>query len=127
MDVREYRQALLAMSSAIGDFFHLIATLALAYTWIMDTSLPLLAVADPGGTMLVMAKKRQDDSEKPKPHRAAKYILYARLPPALGDVLETYIRQTKPRPDKTAVVELALEEYLARVGFWPPADKESHT
>lgn len=42
------------------------------------------------------------------------------LPTDLKDALRRYVESTKPKPDKSEVMRLALTEYLERVGFWPP-------
>jgi hypothetical protein len=52
--------------------------------------------------------------------RTPRYILYARIDVALGEVLDRYVRDTKPRPSATSVTELALQEYFERLGLWPP-------
>jgi hypothetical protein len=77
--------------------------------------------------MLGMAKK----SNKPKkgPGRPAGRIptvpIFARIAPALGQALDGYVASVRPKTTQTAVLELALEEYLAKHGFWPPAAGDS--
>lgn len=44
------------------------------------------------------------------------------VPEHLHGVLEAYIASRRPKPTKTAVVILALEEFLVREGFPPPAE-----
>jgi hypothetical protein len=63
-----------------------------------------------------MAKKK---SEQEKASRAKKYILYVTLPPALGQAFEAYLASTRPRTDKSAAAEVAMEDFLAPRGFWP--------
>jgi predicted transcriptional regulator len=42
---------------------------------------------------------------------------------ALDDALQEFCR--KDRRTKKAVITLALEQYLAQHGHWPPADEDS--
>jgi hypothetical protein len=42
------------------------------------------------------------------------------LPQALLDVLEQFVEDCRPRTSKSAVLRQALEEFLERVGVWPP-------
>jgi hypothetical protein len=41
------------------------------------------------------------------------------LPRPLLDALVRYVDQTRPETSKSAVIRLALEEFLERAGFWP--------
>jgi hypothetical protein len=45
------------------------------------------------------------------------------LPQPLLDALVRYVEQTRPETSKSAVIRLALEEFLQRAGFWPPREK----
>lgn len=76
-------------------------------------------MADPGGTMLDMTKK-----SKPKQTqgRSPNYTVFARIEPTLGKALEEYLGKVRPKPTVTAVIEAALEEFLAKAGYWPRDD-----
>ncbi len=41
-------------------------------------------------------------------------------PPELFEALAACIEATRPPPSESAVIRLALEEYLEKRGFWPP-------
>jgi hypothetical protein len=74
--------------------------------------------------MLTMTKPkpkpgRQPDPGPKKPTRTGKPI-NVWLPAPLRDALDAYVDSLRPEPSTTAVVVVALEEYLSRVGFWPP-------
>lgn len=43
------------------------------------------------------------------------------LPRALGEALEQYVETLRPRTDKTSIVEMLLEDFLAKQGVWPPS------
>lgn len=47
-------------------------------------------------------------------------MLYLRLPPELDAALQAFIAAQRIRPDRTAVGLTALEELLAKEGYWPP-------
>ena len=85
-----------------------------------------MAIADV--TIDSMAKKRSNPAPAPedaKPPKPATYDLFARIDPAIRPALEEYVKTVRPRTDKSAVVELAIQEHLAKHGFWPwppPAD-----
>lgn len=42
------------------------------------------------------------------------------LPRDLRDAMLAFIASKRPAPNKSAVLRLALEEFLEREGFWPP-------
>lgn len=46
----------------------------------------------------------------------------ARIPPAMAAVLEEYIGGIRPKTNISAVIELALEQYLTSIGLWPPPE-----
>ena len=37
--------------------------------------------------------------------------------------MDEYVESTRPRTTAKATVEAALEDFLAREGFWPPRPK----
>lgn len=65
-------------------------------------------------------RKKTGGKKRPPQGRSPSVTVFARVSPELGSALDAYIEGTRPRTDKTAVVALALEEYLTKVGFWPP-------
>jgi hypothetical protein len=80
-----------------------------------------------GSTILGMAKERTNKPKKlgrPATGRTPTTTVFARISPDLGKALEAYVESVRPRTTTTAVVSLAIEEHLARVGFWPPAGAE---
>jgi hypothetical protein len=66
-------------------------------------------------TISAMATKKPAQA---KPNK--KHVIYATVPQALREALEAYIDKTRPHPDKSAVVEAAIEDFLRSQGFWPP-------
>lgn len=56
------------------------------------------------------------------PGRKPVYNAHVRLRPTLGEALDRYVDSIKPATTQRAVIELALEEYLAKHGFWPPQE-----
>jgi hypothetical protein len=79
-------------------------------------------MASHGGTLLDMGKDKPKKPGRPQTGRKPTYILYARIKPSIGAALDAYIAATRPTPTQTSAVELALEEFLAKQGFWPPSD-----
>jgi hypothetical protein len=76
--------------------------------------------------MQVVANKKDKTNDTPKVGRPPAtdpkvHALNARLPSALAAALKAYMKTRRPRPTTTAVALLALEEFLQREGFWPPA------
>lgn len=54
-------------------------------------------------------------------HRSGKPI-NVWIPEAVSQALDTYIRSQRLKPTQTVVITLALQEFLAKEGFWPPPD-----
>jgi hypothetical protein len=71
-----------------------------------------------------MPRSRKSETPPKQPNRSPAYTVYARIDPALGAVLEKHIDSVRPKTTLTAVLELAIEEYLAKQGLWPPTDAE---
>jgi hypothetical protein len=46
------------------------------------------------------------------------------LPTAMVEALERYVAQSRPQTSKSAVLRLALEEFLVKAGAWPPGQQE---
>jgi hypothetical protein len=53
------------------------------------------------------------------PPRAGQKALGVYIDEKLADALAAYIRDTRPKPSKTSVIELALEKLLTDAGYWP--------
>lgn len=70
-------------------------------------------------TMPRMAKKKLKGDGAPKPNRSPSYSLYARISPELGEALNRYVDSLRPRPSLASVLEVFIEDALAKAGFWP--------
>jgi hypothetical protein len=75
-----------------------------------------------------MARKRHKPEQEPtpgRPKRSGKPVqIY--LSDELSDALDAYIEATRPKPTKTAAIEMAIEDMLRQAGNWPPpADPSS--
>lgn len=57
------------------------------------------------------------------PGRKPTDTIFARVPPELGKAIDDYLDSLRPAPTLTAVVKVALEEFLETQGFWPPKDE----
>lgn len=69
--------------------------------------------------MVSMSKaKRKEPVEPDKPKRL---VLYMQITQAHEDALTAFIAAQRIKPDRTAVGLTALEELLAKEGFWPPS------
>jgi hypothetical protein len=66
-----------------------------------------------------MAKKKPKGDGVPKPNRSPSYSLYARISPELGEALNRYVDSLRPRPSLASVLEVFIEDSLAKAGFWP--------
>src|ERR1700722_19544459 len=85
-----------------------------------------IAMVASGVTMPVMTDDRKKPKKKmgrPATGRTPSTAVFARVSPELGKALDAYVESIRPRTTNTAVVSLALEEYLTRAGFWPPPSK----
>jgi hypothetical protein len=69
-------------------------------------------------------KKKKENTDKVGPNRSPSYTMYARIRPELGQLFAQYMRDTRPAPTITAVLEVALEEFLATRGYTLPAENE---
>lgn len=64
------------------------------------------------------AKPRAKVAKKKPQGRTGKSIqMY--LPGELLDALDAYVEATRPRPTKTAIFEMMLEDFLTKAGYWP--------
>lgn len=53
-------------------------------------------------------------------HKTPRKVFHG--PQELFDALTAYIEATRPQPTDSAVLRVALEEFLASKGFWPPME-----
>lgn len=60
--------------------------------------------------MAVMAKKRV----------RAGYNVNVYLDSELGKVIDRFLREHRPKTDKTGLTEAALIKFLGDCGYWPP-------
>lgn len=65
----------------------------------------------------------EPEPEKKKPVRNGKPI-NVWLPMELHDAIEAFRDKQRVKPKITDVVELAMQEFLQREGFWPEADAD---
>jgi hypothetical protein len=81
-----------------------------------------------GRTISRVSKKRStsgagegsDPSERKPQGRSPAFTVFVRIPLDLGEALERYVDETRPKPTTTSAVTLAIEELLRKAGFWPP-------
>lgn len=66
--------------------------------------------------MIGTMPRRRKDSPAPEPQGREAF----QLPAALISALSAFVDQHKPETSKSAVMRLALEQFLERNGFWPP-------
>ena len=59
-------------------------------------------------------------AKQSKPDAGKAPVLYLRLTPEHEVALLAFINAQRIKPDRTAVGLTALEELLAKDGFWPP-------
>ncbi len=64
--------------------------------------------------------KQKNGQAKPETKTEKRHVIYASVPRELIEALERYLSSTRPRPDKGATVEVAIEDFLKSKGFWPP-------
>lgn len=62
-------------------------------------------------------KKKAKDGRKGDRHTQPRKAFHG--PPELFEALAAYLAGTVPAPAKSAVLRVALEEFLAKRGFWP--------
>ena len=71
------------------------------------------------GTMPPPKKKSATPRHQDR-HKQPRLVFH--LPQDLYDVFKAHVGALRPQPNEAAVLRLALEEYLARKGEWPPAE-----
>ena len=64
-------------------------------------------------------------TERKKPNRTG-VGLGVYIDPALAAAFSRYIAESRPRTNKTAIVEMLLEEFLREKGYWvePSGEEE---
>ncbi len=75
--------------------------------------------------MLLMSERKKPKTKAETKAEADRHLnpkLQFHLPPDLREALEEYMGRTKPTPTYTAVLRLALEEFLERAGVLPKQD-----
>ncbi len=70
--------------------------------------------------MPVMAKRGRPPKKEGGSRNGAPLNVWIRV--GIIRQLEAYLASLRPKPTKTEVVEVALEDFLKSHGFWPPAD-----
>src|SRR5262249_29082348 len=76
-------------------------------------------------TMADKSKKRGRGSRPKGTDRHAEPRESFHLPRAMLDALTHYVDSARPPTTKSAVIRLALEEFLSGEGFWPPASEQA--
>lgn len=76
-------------------------------------------------TLVVMGRRKKASQPEPdmsppkkRPRKGTALTLW--IDDRLAGALTAYLNSLRPKPTRTAAVSVALEEFLARVGFWPP-------
>lgn len=70
--------------------------------------------------MIAMSEKKRG---RPVKRVRKGYTLAVYIDPVIGEAFDRFLAAHKPRTDKTAATELALEKLLTEYGFWPPPAK----
>ena len=69
-----------------------------------------------------MAKRKPKGTDRPaNVNRHIEPRESFHLPQEMLDALLLYVDRTRPQTSKSAVLRLALEEFLQRAGLWPPS------
>ena len=75
--------------------------------------------------MATQGKRGRPKKAEPKiKGRSPACIVYARIDQELGEVFSAHIESIEPQTTLTAVLEMAVREYLAKRGLWPPTDDD---
>ena len=76
--------------------------------------------------MRTMTKKRgrpvQQTTRNSPPRERVGRNINIWLEPELGEALDAYLGSLRLRPSTKTVVEVAIKDYLAAQGFWPPKE-----
>ena len=65
--------------------------------------------------MMSTMPRRRKDAPEPEPQGREAF----QLPASLIAALSSFVEQHRPETSKSAVMRLALEEFLERHGYWP--------
>ncbi len=68
-------------------------------------------------TMAKQKRTRSKPVQRTEPREAF------HLPADLREALVKFVDDARPETSKTAVIKLALEEFLTKHGYWPPERK----
>lgn len=63
--------------------------------------------------------------EAPSKKKRAGVPLHVWLPEDVSAAFDRYLASLEPSPTQTSAVILALRQFLARAGFWPPSGTTS--
>jgi hypothetical protein len=67
--------------------------------------------------LATMGKKKSRDPRNKSRHKQPRLAFH--LPQELYDAFDGYVEALRPKPPESAVLRLALEEFLTRAGAWP--------
>ena len=70
-----------------------------------------------------MSVNQSTPRRRAKCGRTPAHTIFARIEPDLGEALNDYLAQHRPKTTRTAILALALEEALRKAGFWPREDE----
>lgn len=82
-----------------------------------------MSAADTITGMAAQPSKRKGKRGRPV-GRTPSITVFARVRPEIGDVLHAHIESISPKTTLSAVVELAITQYLERHGLWPPSSAQ---
>ncbi len=74
--------------------------------------------------MLAMTKKKNKTETATKDRRPGKKQIGLYVDEAIHDAFMSYVNNLEPRGVATGHLELAMREYLAKRGHWPPQGRE---
>lgn len=69
---------------------------------------------------MILMKKVPETRGRPRKTNKLTFNVSAKLPSDLGRQLTAYANGVRPATSVSSVVSLAIEQYLASVGYWPP-------
>jgi hypothetical protein len=80
----------------------------------------LYALDDSCVTLCRLCHGPQPRRKRGQPDLANGYLIFARVRPDLRDAWKAYLSSLQPRCTSAAALEVAIEDFLAARGFWPP-------
>lgn len=69
-------------------------------------------------TLIVMVNKKATKRAPKGAGRTPHVPVLVRMPPALAEALDRYIRDLRPAPVRTNVLITAVEDFLSAKGYW---------